>query len=450
MPNATPDLVGNLAKDRRLAVEAWAAIRADIEKLPPRPERTLAQQKLADELLADGRDLRDRFLTLHLPAIYDELTDGLEENLRAAELVYRASEVVPGLAPTREQITGERQFSQGEKEGWEIDHGVLLSHVLSDRRAAFHLIHAMTQPLPEAHRLLPEFRRTGHLDLGPIAVERHGNYGVVSTQNRHYLNAEDDESSRAMETAADLLLLDDNVDVCVLRGGRAVHPKYAGRRVFDSGINLTRLYYGQISFVEFLIERELGLLNKFFRGHSAGSPAPGEVEERHEKPWVAAVETFAIGGGCQYLLVMDRVIAERDSYFNLPALKEGFIPGCGNLRLPRFVGERAARQGIFFNRDYHADTTLGRMIADDVVDDEAGMDSAIEESVEGLTATGAVGIHANRKAVRIGAEPIDVFRRYMANYARSQARCMYSQEIIANIRQVWNPESRTLVAPTAK
>jgi thioesterase DpgC len=157
------------------------------------------------------------------------------------------------------------------------------------------------------------------------------------------------------------------------------------------------------------------------------------------------VETFAIGGGCQYLLVMDRVIAERDSYFNLPARKEGFIPGCGNLRLPRFVGERAARQGIFFNRDYHADTTLGRMIADDVVDDEAGMDSAIEESVEGLTATGAVGIHANRKAVRIGAEPIDVFRRYMANYARSQARCMYSQEIIANIRQVWNPESRTLV-----
>lgn len=450
MPDTTRDLVGNLAKDRRIAVEAWAAIRDDLDRLPPRPDRTPAEQRLAEDLLADGRTLRDRFLTLHLAEVYHELTDGLENDLRAAELVYRAAEVIPGLAPTRDQIATERRFAQGDKDGWEIDQGLLLSHVLADRRAGFHLIHAMTQPLPDARRLLPEFQRVGRLDLGPIAVERHGNHGVVTTQNHHYLNAEDDDSSRAMEVAADLLLLDDNVDVCVLRGGRAVHHKYEGRRVFDSGINLTRLYYGQISFVEFLMERELGLLNKFFRGHSAGSPAPSDVEERHEKPWVAAVEAFAIGGGCQNVLVMDRVVAERGSYFNLPARKEGFIPGCGNLRLPRFVGERAARQGIFFNRDFHAETPFGRMIADEVVDDEAGMERAIERSVEGLTATGAVGIHGNRKAVRIGVEPIDVLRRYMANYARSQARCMYSQEIIANIRQVWNPESRTLVPTTGQ
>ena len=37
------------------------------------------------------------------------------------------------------------------------------------------------------------------------------------------------------------------------------------------------------------------------------------------------VESFAIGGGCQLLCVMDRVIAEPGSYFNLPASKEGFI-----------------------------------------------------------------------------------------------------------------------------
>ena len=49
---------------------------------------------------------------------------------------------------------------------------------------------------------------------------------------------------------------------------------------------------------------------------------------------------------------MDRVIAEAGSYFNLPARKEGIVPGCANLRLPRFVGERATRQAIFFNRDF--------------------------------------------------------------------------------------------------
>ena len=79
------------------------------------------------------------------------------------------------------------------------------------------------------------------------------------------------------------------------------------------------------------------------------------------------METFAIGGACQLLLVMDCVIAETGSYFNLPARKEGIVPGCANLRLPRFVGERLARQAIFFNRTFAADAPDGRLIADEVV-----------------------------------------------------------------------------------
>ena len=61
-----------------------------------------------------------------------------------------------------------------------------------------------------------------------------------------------------------------------------------------------------------------------------------------EKPWLAVVESFAIGGGCQLLCVMDRVIAEPGAYFNLPASKEGFIPGSANLRLPRLAGIQGA------------------------------------------------------------------------------------------------------------
>ena len=44
------------------------------------------------------------------------------------------------------------------------------------------------------------------------------------------------------------------------------------------------------------------------------------------------VEAFAIGGGCQLLLVMDHTLAEDGSFFNLPARKEGIVPGavtCG-------------------------------------------------------------------------------------------------------------------------
>ena len=86
--------------------------------------------------------------------------------------------------------------------------------------------------------------------------------------NKAFLNAEDDDAMAAMETAVDLVLLDDRIQVGVLRGGVLQHPKYPGKRIFNAGINLTHLYYGQISFVEFIIERELGLLNKIYRGHS--------------------------------------------------------------------------------------------------------------------------------------------------------------------------------------
>ena len=78
-----------------------------------------------------------------------------------------------------------------------------------------------------------------------------------------------------------------------------------------------------------MIERELGGVSKMYRGHSVGAFDATELEQRREKPWIAAVDTFAIGGACQWLLVMDRVIAETGSYFNLPARKEGIIPGLG-------------------------------------------------------------------------------------------------------------------------
>ena len=170
--------------------------------------------------------------------------------------------------------------------------------------------------------------------------------GLVTNQNHGCLNAEDDASTRAMEIAIDLVLLDDAIEVGVLRGGPATHPKHAGRRIFGAGINLTHLYTGQISLIEFMLDRELGAITKMYRGHRVTSDLPVQLSgEAREKPWVAAVESFAIGGACQWLLVMDRVVAQRGSYFNLPARKEGIIPGCANLRLPRLVGERAARPG---------------------------------------------------------------------------------------------------------
>ena len=395
------------------------------------------------ELTAEAHEGLEEHLRRNVATLYDELTDGLARQPRVSELVYSAAERYPGLLPTRAEIDAERELPQKDKQGLEIAQGILVSHVLADERAGFHLMHSMSQPTNEALALLPDFVRLGSVDLGPMRVDRRGNIGEVTIQNHAFLNSEDDVSTAAMETAIDLVLLDEAIEIGVLRGAPATHEKYAGRRIFGSGINLTHLYYGKISLVEFMLERELGVVSKLYRGHSTGEPDDVELENRREKPWIAAVETFAIGGACQWLLVMDRVIAETGSYFNLPARKEGIIPGCADLRLPRFVGERLTRQAIFFNRPFPADSAEGLLIADEVVPGEQ-IEAAVERSAAELTSAGVTSLLANRKALRVGQEPLDRFRRYMANYARDQAYCLYSPALIDNLERNWDAKRRRL------
>jgi thioesterase DpgC len=274
-----------------------------------------------------------------------------------------------------------------------------------------------------------------------VEVRREGRAGHVLLKNQRFLNAEDDVATAALETGVDLALLDPDIEVGVLRGAPLEHPRYAGRRVFQAGINLTHLYHGKISFVDFFIAREVGFINKIFRGHAGPAFIPGGPERTREKPWIAAVEAFAIGGGCQVLLVMDRVIAERGAYFNLPARKEGIIPGLANLRLPRMAGERLARQGIFFERKFEADSAEGRLICDEIVE-PGEMDAAIARTVEQLTMSGAVSGAANRKALRAGQEPPALFQAYMATYAREQAFCQVSPALIDNLERYWNAQQR--------
>jgi thioesterase DpgC len=374
---------------------------------------------------------------LDAAAVYEELTDGLTRPLRLAEMAYGAAERHPGLVPARAQIDAERTRHQSDKDGLEIAQGDFIARVLADPRCGAHLIAAMSEPLPAALAALEAFKRDGSIDLGPMRVDRDGPMGVVTNQNHGCLNAEDDASTRAMEIAVDLVLLDDAIEVGVLRGGPATHPKHAGRRIFGAGINLTHLYTGQISLIEFMLDRELGAITKMFRGHGVTSDLPVLMgDAAREKPWVAVVESFAIGGACQWLLVMDRVVAQRGSYFNLPARKEGIIPGAANLRLPRLVGERAARQAIMFERAFDADTPEGRLIADEVVDD-GEIDAALERSVEQLLSAGTTALMANRRALRAAQEPLDQFRRYMSVYASEQARCLYSPALIENLERNW-------------
>ncbi len=367
--------------------------------------------------------------------IYDELTDGRSRHLRVSELLYAAAERFPGVVPSRAAIDAERQLLQKDKQGLEIAQGAFVARLLADPAIGLHLLHAMSLPTAGALARQETFERTGSADLGPVRVDRDGSIGTVTIQNLAVLNAEDDASVAALEVAVDLVLLDDRIEVGVLRGAVATHPKYEGRRILGSGINLTSLYEGQISLVEFMIERELGALNKMYRGHGV-LPFDEASEITREKPWLAALETFAIGGACQWLLVMDYVVADKGSYFNLPANKEGIIPGCAALRLPRLVGARLARQAVLLDRPFAVDEPEGRLVVDEVVEAEQ-VGERLERAAEMLTSVGTTALGGNRRTLRAAAEPLEEFRSYMSLYAREQALCLYSPGLIANLERNW-------------
>jgi thioesterase DpgC len=70
------------------------------------------------------------------------------------------------------------------------------------------------------------------------------------------------------------------------------------------------------------------------------------------------------------------------------------------------------------------------------------MDAAIERAVRNLSSSGAVGAIGNRRAFRVAVEPLDLFRRYFAVYAREQAYCHFSPALIANLEKHWNAQNR--------
>ena len=361
-------------------------------------------------------------------ALYDELTGGRTVRLRVEELLERAAAAQPGLVPGPDEIAAERRRGLREQEGIELAQGQLLAAWLGNPGIGTHLVQSMLQPKPESVELLPRYATEGRLDLGAATVERQGNLGVVTLTRPERLNAENDETTEALETAVDLVLLDSASDVGVLRGGEVDHPRYRGRRVFSSGLDLSELYAGGLSYLFFIV-RELGFVAKMLRG-------AGSEEGWVEVPWLAGVETFAIGGGAQLLLVMDRVVAEPEAQLSLPASREGIIPGAAALRLPRFTGLSLARRSILFDESWAADSPEGRLLIDELADAD-GIGDAIAAAAERLLAMGSVSVLANRRALRVAQEPLDTFRAFMSTYAIEQARCLTSDALVENLERTW-------------
>jgi thioesterase DpgC len=434
------------------AAEAVSAFlgrgRALTQRLPA-PAACTADERAAREAIGGVMNgAREHFLRAHTAALYDALTVGRTRPLRLGELVAQAATLIPGLVPSPAEMDAERGRALPDKEGIEFAHGLLISHVLALPGPGRHLIGAMLQPTAAAFEHLGQLRDTGTADLGPVRVTRRGRAGVLELSNPRHLNAEDQTTLAATECGIDLILLDPAIEVGVFRGGVTQHPRYRDMRVFGAGINLTHLYHGRIDFLFYLL-RDLGYVNKIYRGLAPAPPDLGAWADGAapaggtEKLWVAAVECFAIGGACQLLHVVDHVIATRGSRLFLPARKEGIIPGASNLRLPRFVGDRAARQAILSGREWTAGDPDAALLCDEVVE-PGEMDRAIETRVAALTDSGLANAAANRRALRAGQEPLDLFREYMATYAQDQASCHLSPALVHNLELHWHARARTM------
>jgi (3,5-dihydroxyphenyl)acetyl-CoA 1,2-dioxygenase len=438
---AHPELRDDFGFDSAASTRFWNLSQRLRAKLPAKIARDPDGAAASALLHRTERNLRERFLDSHVEELYGQLTARGSKFLRVDELMPEAAKLVTGLTPGAEVMAAERTRPLKEKEGLEIDHGILLSHVLAYPEAGRHLCHAMLLARAEALDLLPQLARDGSVDLGAASVSRAGKASIVELRNPRALNALDETTLAPLETAIDLAILDPGSEVAVLRGGAVEHAKYAGRRIFSAGINLTHLYQGKIPFL-FYFQHVMGYENKILRGVARRDASPDDLAASTvEKPWIAAVDTFAIGGGCQHLLVMDYVLADADAYLTLPARKEGIIPGMANLRLPRFVGDRLAHQAIMYGRRIDCGSLEGRLICDEIAPADR-MDAALVQVIENFTSSGIVSAVGNRRQLRIGQEPLDLFRRYLALYAKEQAYCHFSDVLISNLERHWSAQSR--------
>ncbi len=438
---SAPKLRNSFASDSAACQKFWRASTKLRAQLPARTTCGEAQARAVETINTRQRNLRDQFLAVHAEALYGKLTNNRKNFVRVEQMVLDGAKLVPGLLPNEKELMAEAPLALKDKERIEIDQGLFLAHILANETTGRHLCQAMLLPRADSLELLPRLLKEGSVDLGRAMLTRQGKASVLEMRNPRFLNAMDDSTLDPIETAVDLALLDPETEIGVLRGGVVDHPKYAGRRLFSSGINLTHLYQGKISFL-FYFKHAMGYEHKMFRGLARRNASIEDTAAATiEKAWIAALDVFAIGGGCQHLLVTDYVLAAKDAYMTLPARKEGIIPGLSNLRLPRFVGDRIARQAIMYGRRLDCDTPEGRMICDEVVSPDE-MDRSLDGVIDGLTNSGVVSAVSNRRAFRIGQEPLDLFRRYLALYAREQAFCHFSPALIANLERYWNAMQR--------
>lgn len=201
--------------------------------------------------------------------------------------------------------------------------------------------------------------------------------------DRPPMNALSHQVWREIEEAALEAVGDDDVGAIVVWGGEDVFAAGADIKEFPTWD------YQTVNDVGTLLQRSL------------------DAVARSPKVSIAAINGYALGGGCELAMACDfRYVAE-DAKLGQPEILLGLIPGAGGTqRLPRLVGLSRAKELIFSGRMVDADEALDIGLADAVVPAADVYEEAVEQAAR--YAAGPYALRLAKRAIEDGTEmPLD-------------------------------------------
>ncbi len=192
------------------------------------------------------------------------------------------------------------------------------------------------------------------MDLKNIIIQNEGGICIVKINNPQSMNALNSEVLAELDTVFASLEKDSQTSAVILTGeGRA----------FVAGADIS-----QMSTMNAAEGKAFGVQgSKVFRRI-----------ELLPKPVIAAINGFALGGGCELALACDIRIASSKAKIGQPEVGLGITPGfSGTQRLPRIVGEGRAKEIIYTAKAITADEAYRIGLVNKVVEPEELMDAAM-------------------------------------------------------------------------
>jgi 3-hydroxypropionyl-coenzyme A dehydratase len=158
-----------------------------------------------------------------------------------------------------------------------------------------------------------------------IQLEPEGDIAIVRINRPEALNAMNVDVVSELSRTIDIIAADDSIKVVIITG--------AGERSFCAGADISYMVNIDPMQAERYATSAQSVINKI---------------ERLEKPVIAAVNGFALGGGCELAMACDIRIASNNAKIGQPEATIGITPGWGGTqRLMRLVGPAKAKEMIF-------------------------------------------------------------------------------------------------------